>query len=132
MANRIEVVVTEAGAGKRYMASDLKATPTTKAGDIITIRGGAYAAGLVEEGLVAYPAVAGAESEVETAVPADDLTIIGGLGKSSAAKLAAAGVATFAALVAADATATAEATGITQSKIEEWQAAAQTADEEGA
>ena len=130
MANRIEVVVTEAGAGKKYMTSNLKALPPAQAGQTIAVMAGKYAEGLVAEGLVTFAAPVEPEA-VETAVPTDDLTVIGGLGKSSAAKLADAEVSTFAALIAADAAELAEATGIAQSKIEEWQAAAPTADEEG-
>ncbi|MCA9367167.1 hypothetical protein KC887_02740 [Candidatus Kaiserbacteria bacterium] len=130
MAKTEVVVVTEAGAGKKYMASNLKALPPAQAGQTITVMAGKYAEGLVAEGLVTFVAPAEPET-VETAVPTDDLTTISSLGKSSAAKLADAEVTTFAGLVAADAAELAEATGIAQSKIEEWQAAAVTADEEG-
>lgn len=130
MSNRIEVVVTEAGAGKRYMASNLKALPPAQAGQTIAVKAGEYANGLVADGLVTFVAPAELEAP-ETAEPTDDLTSIAGLGKSSAAKLADAGVITFAGLTGAAAAELAGATGIAQSKIEEWQAAAPSADEEG-
>lgn len=125
MANKIEVEVLPAGDGKVYMASDLKALPPAKAKSVITVKGGTYADSLVAAGLVAY--LMPDEPEVEVpGVTTDDLTSITGLGKSSAGKLAQAGVNTFAELVAADTAVLAEATGIAVNKLEEWQAAAQT------
>lgn len=124
MANKIEVVVMEAGDGKVYMASDLKALPPAKAGSVINVKAGPYADGLVEAGLVAY--LTPKEPAIEVPEPVvDDLTTIAGLGKSSAGKLNQAGVHTFAELAAADTAVLAEATGIAANKLEEWQAAAQ-------
>lgn len=132
MSNKIEVEVLPAGDGKVFMASNLKALPPAKAKSVITVKGGAYADSLVTAGLVAY--LAPDEPAVEvTEAATDDLTRIAGLGKSSAGKLAQAGVNTFAELVAADTAVLAEATGIAVNKLEEWQAAAQppTLTEEG-
>lgn len=132
MADKIEVEVLPAGDGKVFMASNLKALPPAKAKSVITVKGGAYADILVANGLVAYLTPEQPAVELHKML-ADDLTRIAGLGKSSAGKLAQAGVSTFAQLAAADTAVLAEATGIAVNKLEEWQAAAQppTLTEEG-
>ena len=131
MANKIEVEVLEAGNGKVFMASDMKALPVAKTGDIISVKAGAYADGVVASGYVAYLQSEQPALEVAAPAPIDDLTTINGLGKSSAGKLAQAGVHTFAELAVVDTAVLSEVTGIAVNKLEEWQAAAQTLTEEG-
>jgi len=121
--NRIVVEVTEKGAGLKFMASTLKALPPAKAGMLLEVMGGDYAASLVADGYVKYTV----ESETAPTKPApvDDLTKLKGVGKSTADALNRAGIMTYMALAEADTAVLAAKLTVHEDKVIAWQAAAQ-------
>lgn len=116
-----KVIVTKKGAGLPFMASDLKALPPAKEGQIIEVKGDGYAQSLVDDGYVEFVV-----EEAETAVtePGDDFTKISGIGAATAKKLVAAGVTTYAALAEADMAELTEAAGLPEDKLAGWQESA--------